>query len=68
MTFSAYFQQKSAPGKISLRRKQFRMAESNAAMAIWLGKQYLGQKDKSELSLEDETAIKLGYEIIKKEK
>ena len=32
-------------GKASLRRKQFAMAETNATMAIWLGKQYLGQKD-----------------------
>lgn len=35
-------------GKISLRRTQFRMAESNATMAIWLGKQYLNQTDKIE--------------------
>lgn len=32
-------------GKISLRRYQFKIAEHNASMAIWLGKQYLGQKD-----------------------
>lgn len=32
-------------GKISLRRKQFKLAEKNAAMAIFLGKQYLGQRD-----------------------
>ena len=33
-------------GKMSLRRIQFRIAEKgNAAMAIFLGKQYLGQKD-----------------------
>ena len=32
-------------GKISLRRNQWRLSERNAAMAIWLGKQYLGQKD-----------------------
>ena len=25
------------------------MAEKNATMSIWLGKQYLGQKDKSEV-------------------
>src|SRR5438045_1560655 len=30
-------------GCASLRRKQFAMADSNATMAIWLGKQYLGQ-------------------------
>lgn len=34
-------------GRASLRRTQFQMAEKNAAMAIWLGKQYLGQKDQS---------------------
>lgn len=43
-------------GKASLRRKQFAMAEKNAAMAIWLGKQYLGQKDKHELSGDAEGA------------
>jgi hypothetical protein len=32
-------------GLASLRRKQFAMADKNAAMAIWLGKQYLGQRD-----------------------
>lgn len=33
-------------GKMSLRRTQFKIAEKgNASMAIFLGKQYLGQKD-----------------------
>lgn len=32
-------------GKMSLRRIQFKLAEKNSAMAIFLGKQYLGQKD-----------------------
>lgn len=32
-------------GMLSLRRHQLRLAEKNAAMAIWLGKQLLGQKD-----------------------
>lgn len=43
--FSEVFRQKRGTGKISLRRSQFRLAEKNANMAIWLGKQYLGQKD-----------------------
>ena len=30
---------------MALRRSQWKMAERNATMAIWLGKQYLGQKD-----------------------
>jgi hypothetical protein len=32
-------------GLVSLRRKQFAMAEKNVAMAIWLGKQFLGQRE-----------------------
>lgn len=43
--FSVVFGEKRGLGKISLRRAQFRLAEKSAAMAIWLGKQYLGQKD-----------------------
>lgn len=45
MNFAEAFKTWSADGKISLRRTQFRMAETNCSMAIWLGKQYLGQKD-----------------------
>ena len=30
---------------MSLRRYQFQLAQKNTAMAIWLGKQYLGQRD-----------------------
>jgi hypothetical protein len=36
-------------GRVSLRRTQFRLAETNAAMAIFLGKNLLGQADKQEL-------------------
>ena len=32
-------------GKMSLRRTQFKLAEKNPSMAIFLGKQYLGQRD-----------------------
>lgn len=32
-------------GKMSLRRHQFELSKTNATMAIWLGKQYLGQRD-----------------------
>lgn len=43
--FSQVFAIKRGLGKISLRRYQFQLAEKNATMAIWLGKQYLDQKD-----------------------
>lgn len=35
-------------GRINLRRIQMQLAERNSAMAIFLGKQYLGQSDKNE--------------------
>ena len=44
-TFSDTYKKFSAGGKKSLRRYQFEMAEHNASMAIWLGKQWLGQTD-----------------------
>ena len=54
--FSVVFTEKRAGGKISLRRSQFRLAEKNAAMAIWLGKQYLGQTDKPDDMIDTEDA------------
>ena len=56
--FSDVFRIKRSTGKISLRRSQFRLAETNPTMAIWLGKQYLGQTDKQEVTIstnDDET-------------
>lgn len=44
-SFSAVFSKKREAGKISLRRAQWRLAERSAAMAIFLGKNYLGQHD-----------------------
>ena len=44
-SFSEVFKQKRGNGKISLRRMQWRLAEKNATMAIWLGQQYLDQRD-----------------------
>ena len=52
--FTDVFSKKRGLGKISLRRSQFRMAETNATMAIWLGKQYLGQSDKQEVVVSKE--------------
>lgn len=43
--YSVIYKRYAAPGKSSLRRDQFKMAKRNATMAIWLGKQYLDQKD-----------------------
>lgn len=46
--FSEFKLKGQSKGKMSLRRYQFKLAEKSAAMAIFLGKQYLGQKDKIE--------------------
>lgn len=50
-SFSEIFKEKRGVGKISLRRAQLRLAEKNANMAIWLGKQYLGQSDRGEYTV-----------------
>lgn len=47
-SFSVVFKQKRGKGKCSLRRYQFALAQKNANMAIWLGKQYLGQSNTPE--------------------
>lgn len=40
-------------GKASLRRIQIDLAKKSSAVAIWLGKQYLGQTDKMETTTEE---------------
>lgn len=45
------FEEGQGLGKISLRRKQHALAGHNASMAIHLGKQHLGQEDKSQMEL-----------------
>lgn len=44
-TFSKIFKDKKLGGKASLRRMQWKLAEKNVTMSIWLGKQYLGQSE-----------------------
>jgi hypothetical protein len=46
--FSEAFEKKRNLGKISLRRKQWRLADTSAAMAIFLGKNNLDQRDSFE--------------------
>lgn len=59
MGFSEYSEIKRGNGRASLRRRQFKMAETNPAMAIWLGKQYLKQRDERYLATEDEDGKKI---------
>ena len=46
--FMELFNRGRENGKMSLRRMQWKHAEKSVPMAIWLGKQYLGQRDKVE--------------------
>lgn len=55
--FSEVFKEKRGKGKISLRRTQWQLAEKSSSMAIWLGKQYLGQSDTPTIEAEDEKEI-----------
>lgn len=43
--FSQAYKKYSDGGRLTLRRYQMQLAKKSAAMAIFLGKQYLGQKD-----------------------
>jgi len=64
-TFSQVFRQKRGLGKISLRRNQWRLSEKNAALAIWLGKQFLGQRDNLDQNINHDGNIKLNYNLDK---
>lgn len=48
LTFADIYKKNSINARVSLRRAQFKLAEKNPTMAIWLGKQYLGQRDSFE--------------------
>src|SRR5437660_5052462 len=43
--YSIVYKRLSESGKSSLRRNQYKLSNKNTAMAIWLGKQWLGQKE-----------------------
>lgn len=56
-SFAEYYKKHSANGKMSLRRKQYEVAMSgNTTMLVWLGKQYLGQTDKTESNVKAEVS------------
>ena len=63
-TFAETYKKHSAKGKMSLRRTQFRLAEKSAAMAIFLGKNYLGQKDNI-IETDEQTLQAVGEALVK---
>jgi hypothetical protein len=62
LSFPDYFKQKSASGKMSLRRRQYSEAmEGNTTMLVWLGKNWLDQTDKQEVKQEHTIT---GFEVV----
>lgn len=55
MSFSEIFKEKRGVGKISLRRSQFELAKKNATMAIWLGRNYLDQREETVVAASKES-------------
>lgn len=57
--YAAVYKRFSAGGRQSLRRTQIKLAKKNAAMAIWLGKNILDQKDSpTEMMVSEEVSNK----------
>ena len=58
MTFQEYRRQNGANAlKIKLRQNQLKLSGSSAAMAIFLGKQYLGQKDNPDTGINNDDPL-----------
>lgn len=63
-TFAEVYKKHSAKGKTSLRRIQFKLAEKSAAMAIFLGRNYLGQKN-NDIKTDEQTLQAVGEALVK---
>lgn len=60
INFAEYFAQNKSKGKISLRRSQYQAAiNGNTTMLVWLGKNWLNQTDKQEISHQGDQIIKV---------
>lgn len=55
--FEEIFAEKRTRGKISLRRMQWQLAEKSPAMAIFLGKNYLDQRDERDVSVKGKLGV-----------
>jgi hypothetical protein len=55
--FSYIYKKGLDSAKASLRRKQYKLADTNPAMAIFLGKNYLNQSDRQEITTTEKPII-----------
>ena len=62
--YSAVYKQFAEGGKTSLRRHQWLMSKKNAAMAIWLGKHWLGQVDTPKEQTVNEEILKQYLDVM----
>ena len=61
--FCRVFKRGIDKGKMSVRRMQYKQAEKgNSTMLVWLGKQYLGQRDKQEIEHSGDAGINIKWE------
>lgn len=60
-TFSDTYKEMKLNGKSSLRRTQWLLGQKNVTMAIWLGKQYLGQSDNVEVAGADNKPLQIKF-------
>ena len=59
--FAAAMERGRCKGKINVRRMQMQLLErGNATMAVWLGKQLLGQTDRTEDPIHRPTVLVIG--------
>ena len=66
--FCHHYKNGLSSGQMKLSEAQWKAAqEGNATMLIWLGKQYLGQKDRQEISLDDKRENEPDYSALSEE-
>jgi len=63
--YSNVYKKYADVGKMSLRRHQFLLSKKNPAMAIWLGKNWLGQRDATQEAQATEELTMRYLEVIK---
>jgi hypothetical protein len=63
--FSVTYNKFTENGKSSLRRLQFKLAKTNAGMCIWLGKQYLNQRDNIAMTHASPEVVKCFEDVMK---
>lgn len=65
--FSHVFEEKKAYGKLSLRHLQFELAKKSPAMAIFLGKNYLDQRDERNVEVKGNLGMTTLAELMMEE-